>query len=144
MEISALSIGSTNSTISDKQPIYEAWEAVIADFSSNAPPGLQTVYQEASLHWAWMESERALFMNTIKGMLGSLCFACIVVFLATGNWIVTLYAIHAVGFICAGELALLKMQGSDLGISESIGILMAIGYSVNYVVRLALVYIQSS
>ena len=33
MEISALSIGSTNSTISDKQPIYEAWEAVIADFS---------------------------------------------------------------------------------------------------------------
>ena len=80
-------------------------------------------------------------MNTIKGMLGSLCFACIVVFLATGNWIVTLYAIHAVGFICAGELALLKLNGSDLGISESIGILMAIGYSVNYVVRLALVYI---
>lgn len=91
-----------------------------------------------------MESERALFMNTIKGMLGSLCFAFIVVFLATGNWIVTLYAIHAVGFICAGELALLKLHGSDLGISESIGILMAIGYSVNYVVRLALVYIQSS
>ena len=33
MEITALSMGSTNSTISDKQPIYEAWEAVIADFS---------------------------------------------------------------------------------------------------------------
>ena len=48
-----------------------------------------------------MESEKALFMNSIKGMLVSICFACTVVFLATGNWIVTLYAVHAVGFICA-------------------------------------------
>ena len=53
-----------------------------------------------------MESERAFFMNAIKGMLISLCFACAVIFLATGNWIVTLYAVHAVGFICAAEIAL--------------------------------------
>ena len=114
------------------------------DFSRNAPDGLRKVFQVASFHWPWMESERVLFMDTIKGMLVSLCFACTVVFLATGNWIVTLYAIHAVGFILAGELALLKLRGAEMGISESVGTLMAIGYSVDYVVRLAVVYIQSS
>ena len=104
---------------------------------------MRTVYQVASIHWPWMESEKALFMNSIKGMLVSICFACTVVFLATGNWIVTLYAIHAVGFICACQLALLKLKGAEMGISESVGILLTIGYSVDYVVRLAVVYIQS-
>ena len=80
-----------------------------ADVSKNAPEGLQTVFQVASVHWPWMESEKALFMNSIKGMLVSICFACTVVFLATGNWIVTLYAVHAAGFICACQLALLKL-----------------------------------
>ena len=83
-------------------------------------------------------------MNAIKGMLISLCFACAVIFLATGNWIVTLYAVHAVGFICAAEIALQHLHGYEMGVSESIGTIMVIGYSVDYVVHLAAHYVHSA
>ena len=144
MIISALSIGSSQWSREFKQPVYEAWQAVVGDFSANAPPGLRTVYQTSSFHWPWMESERAFFMNAINGMLISLAFACVAIFFATGNWIVTLYAVHAVGFICAAEIALLHLRGYEMGVSESIGTLMVIGYSVDYVVRLAAHYIHSA
>ena len=143
MVISALSIGSTQWSREFKLPIYEAWQAVLGDFSTNAPAGLRTVYQTASFYWPWMESERAFFMNAINGMLISLAFACAVIFLATKNWIVTLYAVHAVGFICAAEIALLSLHGYEMGVAESIGTIMVIGYSVDYVVHLAAHYIHS-
>ena len=90
-----------------------------------------------------MESERAFFTNAINGMLVSICFACAVVFLATRNWIVTFYAIHCVTFICAAEIALQHMCGFEMGVAESIGTIMVIGFSVDYVVHLASHYVHS-
>lgn len=141
--ITALSIGSTQYTREFKMPIYEAWQAVLADFSANAPAGLGTVYQTASVHWPWMETERAFFMNAVKGMLISLVFACAAVFAATKNWIVTLYAVHAVAFICAAEIALQHLNGYEMGVAESVGSIMVMGYSVDYVVHLAAHYVHS-
>ena len=91
-----------------------------------------------------MESERALFLNAVKGMVISLCFACAVIFLATRNWIVTLYAVHAVAFICASEIALQRLRGYEMGVAESIGSICIIGYSVDYVVHLAAHYVHSA
>ena len=105
MVIAALSIGSPKDSREFKLPIYEAWEAVLEDFSKKAPKGLKTVYQIAAFYWSWMESERAFFVNAIQGMIISVCFASLVIFIATRNWIITLYAIHCVGFICAAEMA---------------------------------------
>ena len=56
--------------------------------------------------WSWMESERAFFTNAVGGMVMAICFACGTIFIATGNWIITLFAIHCVGFICGAEMAL--------------------------------------
>ena len=91
-----------------------------------------------------MESERAFFVNAINGMVISVCFACVVILLATGNWIITLYAIHCVGFICAAEMALQHLNGFEMGVAESIGTIMVIGFSVDYVVHLAAHYIHSA
>lgn len=144
MVIAALSIGSAKDSREIKLPIYEAWEAVLADFDAKAPSGLKNVYQIASFYWSWMESERAFFVNAINGMIISVCFACVVILLATGNWIITLYAIHCVGFICAAEMALQHLNGFEMGVAESIGTIMVIGFSVDYVVHLAAHYIHSA
>jgi len=91
-----------------------------------------------------MESERAFFVNAINGMLISVAFASGVILFATGNWIITLYAVHCVGFICAAEMALQHLNGYEMGVSESIGTIMVIGFSVDYVVHLAAHYVHSA
>ena len=145
MVIAALSIGDPKASREFKLPIYEAWQAVLADFSENkAPNGLKNIYQVSSFYWAWMESERAFFVNAINGMIVSICFSCIVILLATRNWIITLYAIHCVGFICATEMALQHLSGFEMGVAESIGTIMVIGFSVDYVVHLAAHYVHSA
>ena len=145
MVIAALSIGVTKDSREFKLPIYEAWETILEDFVANkAPPGLKNVYQIASFYWSWMESERAFFVNAIQGMLISIAFACVVIFIATRNWIITLYAIHCVGFICAAEMALQHVLGYEMGVAESIGTIMVIGFSVDYVVHLAAHYVHSA
>ena len=145
MVIAALSIGDSKDSREFKLPIYEGWETLLADFKENkAPEGLKNVYQVASFYWAWMESERAFFVNAIGGMVISICFACVVILLATRNWIITLYAIHCVGFICASEMALQHLVGMEMGVAESIGTIMVIGFSVDYVVHLAAHYVHSA
>lgn len=111
MVIAALSIGDSRDSRDLKLPIYEKWQAILEDFDSTAPPGLQNVYQCASFWWSWMESERAFFVNAVGGMGMAIAFACIVIFLATRNWIITIYAIHTVAFICAAEVALQVLNG---------------------------------
>ena len=144
MVVSALSIGSTKDSREYKMPIYESWEKDIADFSATAPQGLGNVYQIASFYWSWMESEKAFFTNAMNGMIISVAFACAVIFMATRNWIVTFYAIHCVGFICAAELALMHLRGYEMGVAESVGTIMVIGFSVDYVVHLAAHYVHSA
>lgn len=91
-----------------------------------------------------MQSERAFFVSAVSGMAMAICFACGAIFLATGNWIITLFAIHCVGFICATEMALQVLRGYEMGVAESIGTILVIGFSVDYVVHLAAHYVHSA
>ena len=102
------------------------------------------VYQVASFYWSWMETEKAFFTNAMQGMIISIGFACLVILVATRNWIVTFYAIHCVGFICAAEMALMHLRGYEMGVAESVGTIMVIGFSVDYVVHLAAHYVHSA
>ena len=91
-----------------------------------------------------MQSEKAFFDNAMQGMLMAIGFAFVVIFISTGNWVVTIYAIHTVAFICAAEMALQVLNGQEMGVAESIGTILVIGFSVDYVVHLAAHYIHSS
>ena len=63
--------------------------------------------------------------------------------IATHNIIVTSFAIISVLFIVANITALMVMQGWELGVAESIAIVISIGFSVDYVVHLATHYVHS-
>ena len=102
------------------------------------------MFQSASMWWAWMQSETAFFSNAVGGMILAIGFACFTIFAATGNWIITLYAIHCVAFICASEMALQVLRGYEMGVAESIGTILVIGFSVDYVVHLAAHYVHSA
>lgn len=142
--IAALSIGDSRDPRELKLPIYLRWEEDVKLLSEEAPEGLKNVYQTASMWWAWMESEKAFFSNAINGMIMAMGFAMIVIYIATKNWIITLFAIHCVGFVCGSEMSLQVLRGYEMGVAESIGTILVIGFSVDYVVHLAAHYVHSS
>ena len=90
-----------------------------------------------------MESEYAFYRGAIQGIGVSITLAFIIMLFATQNLIVTVYAIISVIFIVANTTAVMVIAGWELGVPESIAIVITIGFSVDYVVHLAAHYVHS-
>ena len=69
--------------------------------------------------------------------------AFIILLIATGNILIALYAIKSVIFIVMCVIAIMVLQEWQLGVSESIAMVIIIGFSVDYVVHLAAHYVHS-
>ena len=104
---------------------------------------MRYVFQYANSFWCFMESERAFYDGAIQGMIVSVTLAFFIMLVATRNFIVTFYAIISVIFIVACVTAAMVMSGWELGVSESIAIVIVIGFSVDYVVHLAAHYVHA-
>ena len=65
-----------------------------------------------------------------------------ILLIATRNILVALYAIKAVFFIVMSVVAIMVLKGWQLGVSESIAMVIIIGFSVDYVVHLAAHYVH--
>lgn len=77
-------------------------------------------------------------------MFISLGFAFIVLLLTTLNIVVTIYSIISIACIVLSVVAVMFFCGWELGVIESITIVILIGFSVDYVVHLANHYVESS
>lgn len=77
-------------------------------------------------------------------MLVSLAFALIVLLLSTHNVIVSLYSVFCITGIVVSVVTVMELSGWELGVAESITIVILIGFSVDYVVHLANHYVESS
>ena len=73
----------------------------------------------------------------------SLAFCFIVLLMSTRKIMQTLIAIFCVTFIMASVICVMVLNGQELGISESIGVVILIGMSVDYVVHLAAHFVNS-
>ena len=76
-------------------------------------------------------------------MLVSIAMATLVVLIATQNIIVTFFCISAVIFIVSDITGAMVLLNWELGIAESVSIVIAIGFAVDYVVHLAAHYVHS-
>ena len=145
MKISAQTVGQSRDSRSQKIPIREGWDDLVDDFSKNkAPEGLENLYQEADVFWAWMQSEQAFFDGVKTGVSTSGALAFLILLLATRNILVALYAIKSVVFIVLCVVAVMVLNDWQLGVSESIAMVIIIGFSVDYVVHLAAHYVHCS
>jgi predicted RND superfamily exporter protein len=91
-----------------------------------------------------MPSEKAFVSSAIQGMIIAMLFAFIVLLLATGNIIQSLLSIMCVAFVIISVVAIMHLQGWQLGVSESISVVVLIGFSVDYVIHLSADYMHSS
>ena len=90
-----------------------------------------------------MDLEKALLVSAIQGITIAVGFASLVLLIATKNIILTFFAIICVTIVIVSVVAIIVLQGWQLGVAESISIVIVIGLSVDYVVHLASDYHHS-
>ena len=124
-----------------KKAEYDFWEKQIGEWNEAAPESVSGAFQ-SGIGWAWMASENAFTVSAIQGMSMALPAAFVVLVLATGNWIISALAVFTVICILTTETMLMVLQGWKLGISESVSVVVMIGFSIDYVVHYAASYVE--
>merc|ERR1711871_333571 len=128
-----------------KEPLYDYLEKAVEEKKKELPKGLKTIFQEGGYYgWVWMITQRQLVTSMMTGM--AICFpiALGVLLIATGNILVSIYATCSIGCIVCCVLGFTRLvMDWDLGIAESIAGIIVIGFSVDYVVHLAHMYMDA-
>ena len=129
---------------SQKKPVYDKYELKVAEINNAAPTGLDKSYQSGGVSWAWMASEAGFRILAVNGMSMAAAFAFIALLISTKNLIISLCASLNIAGIVASVSAAIKIAGWPMGITESVALVILVGFSVDYVVHLANAYIEAN
>jgi len=124
--------------------VRDEWDAFIAKFNANCPENLCNAVENVSLRWCWLETQKAFVRSAVQGILIAMPLAFAILMISTQNWIISLFAIIDIIGIMLCELSIMYLMGWKFGVSESVAIVIIIGFSVDYVVHLANAYLESS
>jgi predicted RND superfamily exporter protein len=143
VKIESVSTMLTLQPVDDKKEVRVVVDAMIEDIDASSAATTGKLITEAGIEWTWMETEQGLVDGLFNGF--AICFpvAFFVLLFATFNTIVSLFAIISIIFIVASVLGVVQMNGYDLGVAESIAGIIVIGFSVDYVVHLAHMYMEA-
>jgi predicted RND superfamily exporter protein len=84
------------------------------------------------------------FVETMNnGLIISIIFAFLALLCATNNIIMAFYAALTIGMIIVNVMAFIPYMGWQTGSSESVGVVICVGFAVDYVVHLASHYTHS-
>ena len=136
-------MGSPFQPYKDMNPLYNDWQDYVASINDDSPTGLDQALQTAGVGWVWMVSERAMLRGAVQGILISITFAFIVLLISTMNILIALYSIFSITAIVVSVVCMMELAGWQLGVAESIAVVILIGFSVDYVVHLANHYVES-
>ena len=90
-----------------------------------------------------MVLQQAFFSNAIQGLILSLAFAFSVLIVTTQNIVVAFFSVLTIGCLLASVISIIQIMNWQLGISESLGIDLFVGFSVDYIVHVSHQYVDS-
>lgn len=76
-------------------------------------------------------------------MFSSIAFAFLVLVIATRNYIVSIFAIISISLVICSIMAIIFIRGWGIGMSESLALIIFVGFSVDYVVHMCHQYVHS-
>lgn len=76
-------------------------------------------------------------------MATSIIFAFLVLVITTKNYTVSIFAICAISLVIASIMATIFLQGWGIGTSESLALIIFVGFSVDYIVHMCHQYVES-
>lgn len=91
-----------------------------------------------------MPTELAFMSSAFRGMAIATIFAFIILLMATKNIFQSIISLLCVAEIIVSVLCIMQILGWEIGVSESIAMVILIGFSVDYVVHLSADYIHSA
>lgn len=144
MEFKATSIGKQWDSYENLNPVYEQWDNFTQIYLMDAPESLQSGKFTGGIFLSWMVSEKAFLQSAIQGVLIALIFSFIILTGVTCNMQIAFLAIVSVAIVVFSVVTIMVFQGWELGVSESIAVVILIGLSVDYVVHLAQDYKHSA
>jgi protein dispatched 1 len=114
-----------NDPYSSMFPFYKKWVAAIDAQNAQAPPSVSKAFPTAGIPWTFMQTARSLGNNAKSGVAIMLAIAFAVLTLSTLNVIVAAIATITVIGIVFNMLAIVFLMGWELGITVSIGVIVA-------------------
>lgn len=124
-------------------PVYQKWQEVIDSLNQNAPQGGDQAFVTSGFPWLYSYTQQTLLRTMITGVAVMIFVALFTLVSATLNWRVAILATVSIGGIVAMLLGLIQLYGWTLGISESIGVVVAVGFSFDGVAHVATAYVES-
>ena len=107
------------------------------------PVGIRTSFNIPYDQWVYVVLEKSLLQNAMSGCGLSVLFAMIILVITTGNYVVSLYSTLSISIVIATLMGAMKLQGWTLGVVECIGLIIFVGFSVDYVVHMCHQYVES-
>lgn len=144
MKVLSVSLGEPRDPAKLKEPWYDKWETFMDEYRLDAPKSMKVVEQTATIWWAWMESEKAFITTAFQGMAIASFFCFIILLIANRNIIQSIIAIVCVALVIVSVLFIEYSLGWEIGVSESLAMVILIGFSVDYVVHLSSDYMHSA
>lgn len=125
-------------------PEYNRWQRAVDVFNfATSAPGMSNATVVGGRPWIWQITQKALEHNMFVGIGVVFGVALLALSLSTGNWVVSFLALVSIAGILTNLLALVLLFGWTLGITESIGVVIAVGFSFDYVAHVANAYVES-
>lgn len=128
-------------------PVYEEWQDQLEIFNNKAPESVKDSIGSAiatgGYSWTWQITQRSLVRSMFVGIAVMLAVALVALTFSTLNWAVAILATMAIAGIVAMLLGIIKLLGWNLGITESIGVVIAVGYSFDGAAHIATAYVES-
>jgi predicted RND superfamily exporter protein len=143
IQIVSVSTMLTLMPVDDKKDVRKVVDSVLDEVNDGAASTTGKLLTQAGIEWTWMNTEQGLVDGLFNGF--AICFpvAFLVLVFATYNAIVSTFAILSIVLIVASVLGIVQLMGYDLGVAESIAGIIVIGFSVDYVVHLAHMYMEA-
>lgn len=124
-------------------PYYQSWQAAVDELAAKAPEGVNKPLVTLGYASMWAVTTRTLIRNAFIGVGIMLSVALVILSLSTANVIVALFAFVSIGGIVTNLLALIQLWGFQMGLTESVTVIIAAGVSFDFCSHIANAYTES-
>ncbi len=105
------------------------WDQWQSETNKAAPEGVNRCYH-SSIAWCWVATSFYFVQSALQGIGIALPLAFVVLIISTQNWIMALCALVDIIGIVMAEMGTISALGWKFGVSESVAVVMIIGFSV--------------
>ena len=122
---------------------YNKWQSAVDKFNKESPNGANKMIATGGFSWMWQITQRALVRAMFIGIAVMLGVSVLILSLATMNWAIAILTTLVIAGVVATLLGVIYLIGWELGITESVGVVISVGYSFDGAAHIATAYIES-